>query len=319
MLIPRLNRCTAKRSTGAVGISAVIFDLGGVVLDWVPERAFEQVIAASEVPLVMERIGFREWNMANDARDSLAEVEAELAARFPEDADAIRGYRRHFLHSVVGTVPGTPGIIAELQQAGATVVALTNWSGELFDVTRPQFGVLDRFSDIVVSGKEGVAKPDARIFALACERGGLDPATTVFVDDSPTNAAAATSFGLNGLRFTDAGQLRDDLVSLGLLGERPVIDEPMYHWAPRSDWAAAGDYPWSTRGVRYARTGFVHLSFAAQVEGTRRAFFGDVADDDLVLLRLDPAPDLPILVEDGYPHLFAPLPVERVAQVAAPE
>jgi len=209
------------RSTEAVAISAVIFDLGGVVLDWVPERAFEQVLPASDVPVVMERIGFREWNTANDAANSLAEAEAELTARFPEDAEAIRGYRRHFLHSVVGTVAGTPGVIAELQRAGVTVAALTNWSGELYDLTRPRFDILDRFADVVVSGKEGVAKPDPRIFAIACERNGLDPVGTVFVDDSPVNVAAANAFGLTGVLFTGAEQLRDDLADLGLPVRRP--------------------------------------------------------------------------------------------------
>ena len=214
--MPELKAKDPVRSTEAVALSAVIFDLGGVVLEWVPERAFEQVLPVADVPVVMARIGFREWNMANDASNSLAEAEAELTARFPEDAEAIRGYRRHFLHSVVGTVPGTPAVIAELQQAGVTVAALTNWSGELYDLTRPRFDILDRFADVVVSGKEGVAKPDERIFAIACERGDLDPAGTVFVDDSPVNVAAANAFGLTGVLFTDAAQLRDDLADLGL-------------------------------------------------------------------------------------------------------
>lgn len=298
--------------------SAVIFDLGGVVLDWVPERAFEQVMDAGAVPALFERIGFHDWNRANDARDGLAGAEADLVARFPGDAEAIRAYRTHFLHSVVGMVPGTAAVIAELQQAGVTVAALTNWSGELFEVTRPRFGVLGRFADVVVSGREGVVKPDHRIFTIACERGGLDPDRTVFVDDSAANVAAATGFGLHGLRFTSAEQLRTDLVGLGLLGPRAEVVEPVFHWAVRTTWddaVASGDYPWSSRGVTHDTEGFVHGSFTHQVDGTRRRFYGDLADDEVVLLRLDPAPDLPIVVEGGYPHLFAPLPLDRVTVV----
>jgi len=292
--------------------SAVIFDLGGVVLNWAPERAFEQVMDAAAVPALLERIGFSDWNRANDARDGLDGAEADLVARFPGDAEAIRAYRAHFLHSVVGMVPGTAAVIAELQQAGVAVSALTNWSGELFAVTRPWFGVLGRFADIVVSGREGLVKPDHRIFGIACERSGLDPARTVFVDDSATNVAAATGFGLHGLRFTSAGHLRADLVELGLLGPRVDVTEPVFHWAVRTTWEdalASGDYPWSSRGATHHAEGFVHGSFRHQVDGTRRRFYGDLTDEEVVLLRLDPAPDLPIVVEDGYPHLFAPLPL----------
>ncbi|MCB0912888.1 MAG: HAD-IA family hydrolase [Propionibacteriaceae bacterium] len=302
--------------------TAVIFDLGGVVLNWVPERAFEQVMDAGEVPPLLERIGFHDWNKANDAKDALADAEAELVALHPDDADAIRAYRTHFLHSVVGMVPGTAAVIAELQQAGVAVSALTNWSGELFAVARPWFGVLDRFADIVVSGHESIAKPDHRIFALACERGGLDPARTVFVDDSPANVVAADDFGLRGLRFHSADQLRTDLVELGLLGPRAEVTEPVFHWAVRTTWedaSASGAYPWSGRGIGYDEAGFVHGSFAHQLDATRGRFYADLADDEVVLLRLDPAPDLPLVVEDGFPHLFAPLPLDRVTVTRPPQ
>lgn len=299
-----------------MSFEAVVFDLGGVVLNWEPERAFEQILDAAEVPAFLERVGFHDWNRANDALDGLGDAEASLIARFPDDADTIRGYRAHFLHSVTGMVPGTSAVIAELQQAGVALSALTNWSGELFALTRPQFGVLERFSDIVVSGREGVTKPDHRIFALACERGGVDPSRTVFVDDSAANVEAASEFGLHGLRFTDAAQFRSDLVGLGLLLERQPVSEPVFHLAARADWAnavAEDQYPWSGRGLGYDEAGFVHCSFAHQVEQTRARFYGDLTDEQIVLLRLPGG--LPVIVEDGFPHLFAPLPVADVVEV----
>lgn len=301
-------------------MDAVIFDLGGVVLEWVPERAFEQVVDAAEVPRLMERIGFHEWNRGNDGRDSLAAAEDELVSLHPGDEVAIRGYRSHFAATLTGMVPGTGAVIAELGQAGVPTTALTNWSGELFPYARQRFGILGRFRDIVVSGREGVIKPDPRIFAIACERAGFEPAATVFVDDSPANVAAARAFGLHGLHFRTADALRDDLVALGLLPPRRSLSVPVYHWAPREEWEralATGSYTWSGRGLGYDAEGFVHLSFAGQLTRTRERFYSDLADDDLVLLRLEPD-GLPIVVEDGFPHLFAPLPLERATQVSAP-
>jgi len=302
-------------------LSTVIFDIGGVVLNWVPERAFEQVMPADEVPGFMKRIGFDGWNRANDALASIEGSEDELVARFPADEARIRGYRQHFLRTVTEMVPGTPAVIAELGQAGVRLGALTNWAGDMFALARPRFGVFTRFGDIVVSGTEGVVKPDPEIYRLACERLGIDPGEAVFIDDSPANVHAADEFGLHGLLFTSAAQLREDLVGLGLLADRARVTEPVFHWTLRSRWAeatASGGFPWSTRDADYNAEGFVHCSFADQVDGTRRRFYGDVPNAKLVLLQLDPDPDLPIVVEDGYPHLFAPLPVDRVAAVQRP-
>jgi 2-haloacid dehalogenase len=191
----------------------------------------------------------------------------------------------------------------------------------MFALARPRFGILGRFSDIVVSGREGIVKPDPAIYLLACARLGVDPGATVFIDDSPANVAIAGEVGLSGLRFTSADALRDDLVGLGILGPRQPVTVPVFHWAVRADWEPAldnGSWPWSGRGLGYDSEGFVHLSFDHQLARTRERFYADLADDELVLLRLDPAEDLPIVVEDGFPHLFAPLPLDRVVQASAP-
>ncbi len=198
-------------------LSAVLFDLGGVVLQWEPERAFEQVLDAAAVPAFLARVGFDAWNRAQDAGRPFAEAEAELAARFPDDADTIRAYRRHFASTLTGEVPGTAAVLADLAAARVPLAALTNWSAETFPVAQSRFAVLDRFATIVVSGAERLAKPDPAIFRLACRRAGFEPARTVFVDDSPANVAAARGIGLTGLRFTGAARLRDDLTGLGLL------------------------------------------------------------------------------------------------------
>jgi len=298
----------------------VIFDIGGVLISWAPERAYEPVMPADQVPAFMERIGFDEWNRANDAVATLDGTEAALIARFPADAGAIRAYRRNFLLTITEAVPGTGAVIAELIAAGVPTMALTNWAGDMFVQARGRFGILRRFFDIVVSGDEGIVKPHPEIFELACTRASITPDQGVFIDDSPANVAGAEAVGLTGVRFTDADALRADLVGLGLLGERVPITDPVYHLATREHWEKAladGRYPWSSRDLDYLGEGFVHCSFADQVAGTRARFYADLTDDQLVLLRLDPDGQ-PLIVEDGYPHLFAELPLERVTQASLP-
>lgn len=298
---------------------SVLFDLGGVVLTWDPARAYEQVLPADAVPDFMATIGFDDWNRAHDSGRRYVESEAELVARHPEHADTVLAYRRHFSHTL-GTVPGTGAVMAELQQAGVGLNALTNWSAETFPVARERFGLLGRFGGILVSGAELMAKPDPAIFTLALQRFGLDAERTVFVDDSLPNVEAAHALGLTGLAFRGADQLRADLVDLGLLAPRRPVGRPVLHLTERSWWQQAladGVYPWSSRRATYEAEGFVHTSFADQTPGTRQRYYGDLPDDELVVLELDPDQlSVPVVVEDlgagPYPHLYGPLPVAEV-------
>jgi 2-haloacid dehalogenase len=304
--------------------TTVIFDLGAVVLEWAPHLPFEQVLPPDEVPDFMTKIGFWDWNKTNDGGRPFEVGERELIEQFPDSAVAIRAYREHFPHALTGMVPGTGAIIAELQQAGVRLLALTNWSAETFPHARAKFGLLDRFEAIVVSGTELLAKPDPAIFELIFSRYDVDPTGCVFVDDSPPNVVAAAGLGLTALHFTDAIRLRDDLSQLGLLSDRQPVTEPLFHLTQRDVWAAAqqaGEFPWSTRDLSYERQGYVHCSFRSQVDGVRGYVYADVDDADLVLLELDPGQvDVPIIVEDlgagkAFPHLYGALPLAAVVRV----
>ena len=107
---------------GRVQLDAVIFDLGGVVLGWEPERAFEQVMPAEQVAEFLARIDFADWNRRNDGGRRFDEAEAELITRFPDAEGIIHGYRTHFAHTLSGMVPGTSAVIAELGSGRSRVV-----------------------------------------------------------------------------------------------------------------------------------------------------------------------------------------------------
>lgn len=299
---------------------SVLFDLGGVVLGWEPTRAWAGVVDPALVEGFMARIDFPTWNRRLDAGHPFEAGEQELLDRFPDDEAAIRAYRRHFARTLTGPVPGTGAVMAELQQAGVTLAALTNWSAETFPVARERFGLLRRFAGILVSGEERLAKPDRAIFRLALARFDLDPAGCVFVDDVPANVEAATALGLTGLLFTGAEQLRADLEGLGLLGPRRLPAEPVLHLTERSVWERAraeGRYPWSGRQGTYESEGFVHAGFADQLSGTRERKYADLPDGALVVLELDARTlSVPVVVEDlgagPFPHLYGPLPVTEV-------
>lgn len=316
---------TKINKSGGTEINTVVFDLGQVVLGWDPVDAFTDVLPAAEVPGWMERIGFADWNRKQDAGRTWASAEEELIRQFPAEAEAIRAYRANFDRTLTGYVPGTGAVVAELEQVGVSLVALTNWSAETFPMARDRFGLLDRFRGIVVSGEEGLVKPDPAIFTLLCERYLLDPARTLFVDDSSTNCTGAESVGLSAHHFGDATGLRANLVTLGLLPARRPEVGPVWHLAERTAWQEAertGEYPWSSRSLSYERQGFVHLCFRDQVAEVRRRHH-DLAVENLVLVELNAdRDDLPVVVEavpevGEYPHLFAELSPAMAVTVTA--
>jgi 2-haloacid dehalogenase len=197
-------------------VDTVVFDLGGVLIQWDPRVAFADTLAADEIEPFLAEVGFMEWNKALDGGRPMAEAEADIDERFPHRAGVMAAYRRNFRSTLVGEVPGTADIVRELADAGIRLLALTNWSAESFPHAREMFEVLGRFEAFVVSGEERVTKPDPRIFTTTIERHGLDPARTAYIDDSAANVAAAGDLGLRALQFTDAATLRHDLAELGL-------------------------------------------------------------------------------------------------------
>lgn len=203
-------------------ISTVIFDLGGVLVDWDPRRAFTGVLDPAEVEPFLAEIDFHTWNRGLDAGRPIRQAEADIEERYPHRAGVISAYRKNFPATLVGEVPGTADVIRELGDAQLRLLALTNWSAESFPHALATYPVLSRFEGIVVSGAEGVIKPDPAVYRILIDRHAVDPAGAVFIDDSAVNVAAAQALGFRAVRFSDARALRRELRALGLpLARRP--------------------------------------------------------------------------------------------------
>jgi 2-haloacid dehalogenase len=206
---------------------AVVFDLGGVLIDWDPRHLYRQLLADdAAVEEFLATVCTPEWNAELDRGRPFAEGVAELVERHPEHAAEIAAYHERWPEMLGGEIPGTVEILAELRAAGVPLYALTNWSAETFLISRDRFEFLDWFDGLVVSGEERVIKPDPRIFRLLLDRFGLDPGATFFVDDSEANVAAARELGLDAVRFTGPEQLRRDLVARRTLARSAPTPRP---------------------------------------------------------------------------------------------
>jgi 2-haloacid dehalogenase len=198
-------------------ISAVVFDIGGVLLEWDPRHVYREVFDdEAEMERFLAEVCSREWHEDNDRGVRYAESCAALAARFPDYATQIHLWGERTEDMIAGPIDGTVAVLDELLQAGVPCYGLTNMEAETYPLRYERFGFLRALVGIVVSSEEGVIKPDPEIFRRLFDRFGLVPAETVFVDDAERNVAAARSLGMAAVLFRSPEQLREELVALGL-------------------------------------------------------------------------------------------------------
>ncbi len=197
---------------------AVIFDLGGVVIDWNPNYLYRKIFGEDQTKIdwFLKEICPSEWNEKQDAGRSLAIATEERVAAHPEWEIPIRAFYERWAEMLGGPIAGTADIMRELSAAGVPLYALSNWSAETFPMARARFDELNLFKKMFVSGEHGMAKPDEQFYRIALEGIGLPIESLVFVDDNLRNIAAAERLGLRSLVFTDAAALRRDLRALGL-------------------------------------------------------------------------------------------------------
>ncbi|MBS0539286.1 MAG: HAD-IA family hydrolase [Proteobacteria bacterium] len=159
-----------------------------------------------------------EFLMALDVAADSRQAIAPALLRHPEYATEIALYIELFPETISGEFPAMVALVQRLDAAGVPVFGLTNWAGDTFTLMRPRLPTLALLRDIVVSGHEGLIKPDHRIFELLCRRGGFTAPDAVFVDDSLRNVEAARAFGMAGIHHRSAEQTTAELKALGFPG-----------------------------------------------------------------------------------------------------
>lgn len=196
-------------------IKNIIFDFGGVLLDWNPRYLYKSYFNNDEeMEHFLADICNGEWNIRQDAGRPFAEAVKELQAKFPEYAEAIQMYDDDWEKMLKCELPESIDLLKELKLMGYGIYGLTNWSAEKIGYAFANYSFFSLFDGIVVSGVEKVVKPDRKIYEILLERYSLKPGECVFIDDNQDNVDMAKVLGINAIRFDNIGNVKEHLETL---------------------------------------------------------------------------------------------------------
>ncbi len=199
-------------------IQAIIFDFGGVLIEWDPRNLYRQLFDQPEqVEQFLAEVNFSHWNLQFDKGVPFAEGIASLSAQFPQYSAHIHALGTRWEETLGGSIRGTVDILRELQQTGIPLYALSNWSAETFPIARRKFDFFDAFREIILSGAVGMIKPEREIFELLLQRIGHPAHECLFIDDSQANIEQANAMGFQTIHFKSSERLRDELLNLKVL------------------------------------------------------------------------------------------------------
>lgn len=190
-------------------VKNIIFDLGGVLIDWNPKNVFRTIFPTEkEVDLFLSNICTMEWNIQQDAGRPLQEATLLLQKKYPEWYNEIESYYQRWEEMLSGPINGTVDILEKaIKNPKYKVVALTNWSAETFPIAQKKYKFLDWFEGIVVSGEEKCIKPYEKIYNIILNRFNLKPEESLFIDDNLDNIKTAQSMGIKCHHFTSSDKL----------------------------------------------------------------------------------------------------------------
>jgi len=201
-------------------IKAIIFDFGGVLIDWNPHNLYRNYFPKDEPQAIddfLDEIGFYTWNAEQDRGRSFAEGVAVLSVKFPHRAALIEAYAAHWIDSIAGEISGTVEILQKLKGKAYPLYGLSNWSAETFPLIKDDYPFFNKFDEIILSGEVGLIKPDPEIYHLLLSKISYTANECVFIDDSMANIDAAKDLGLQVLHFKSPEILRNNLEGFGLL------------------------------------------------------------------------------------------------------
>jgi 2-haloacid dehalogenase len=200
-------------------IKTIIFDLGGVLIDWNPKYVFNETYFDSieKRDYFLTHICSSDWNERQDEGRSIVEATEELVNEFPEWETAIRDFYGRWTDMLNGPINETVKIFRQLKDSGKyKIYALTNWQAGLFEIALVRYNFLHWFDGRVVSGEEKMRKPFPEFYQLLLDRYNVDATEALFIDDNLRNVKAAEALGIRSIYFESPAKLRAEVLNFNV-------------------------------------------------------------------------------------------------------
>ena len=199
-------------------IKNIIFDFGGVLMDWNPRYYFKAYFNDNEkMEYFLENIAQDEWNVEQDRGRSLAEGTEIQVKKFPEWEKEIRAFYDNWTVMLTSDIPQNVEVLRKLKNTDYHLFGLTNWSEETFPYALENYDFFQIFEGkIVVSGTEKLIKPDPKIWHVLLERYNIKAEESVFIDDNTKNIEMAKSLGFITIQVFPETDLAKELKKFGV-------------------------------------------------------------------------------------------------------
>ena len=200
-------------------INTIIFDLGGVLIDWNPDYLYKKIFSnETDMRYFLDNICTKEWNAQQDAGYRLEQATNDLIKKHPKYINEIKAYYTRWKEMFGGFDTNSVSILEKIHsQKKCRLLALTNWSAETFYIAKDSYPFLNYFEGIVVSGDEKIKKPDFKIYQILLERYNVNASESVFIDDTFINIEAANELGFQTIHFLSALQMETELKNMKVL------------------------------------------------------------------------------------------------------
>lgn len=199
-------------------ITAIIFDLGGVLIDWNPKYLYRKIFKnEAEMEDFLLKICTSDWNEEQDGGRPLHEATEVLVKEYPEHEENIRAYYDRWIEMLKSPINGTVEIFNKMKESKRfRLHALTNWSAETFPIAQKHYDFLNWFDGVVVSGTEKMRKPIPQFYQLLLNRYNIKATEALFIDDNKRNTDAAKQVGIDSIVFTTPEKLKEELELRGI-------------------------------------------------------------------------------------------------------
>ena len=196
----------------------MIFDLGNVLIEWDRRNLYQKLITdPDELDAFLDTVFTMDDNAELDKGTPLSEVAATVAERHPQHRELVMAFAARWKETLGEVISGTVEILEELSKTGVGLLALSNWGRDTFASIEADYPFFELFDGMVISGREGVVKPERKIFDIVCDRYDVTPERAVFIDDSSANVVTAMTLGFDALLFDRPELLRQQLIYRQLL------------------------------------------------------------------------------------------------------